>query len=165
MRHIVLAFVLAGFVSAQERDGGGGGVAPEQAKCDLAKLEKGKGRWCETCRKLRGKDELDDNWVCKECKERVKECDVCLKEGWQCPTCTMWWMKEGSCQGPDCKEAKTKLEKKESRCRVIYKCKGSCMTVEMAPKKCPQKECSARGKDFEKTCERSGQAPHIGKKK
>jgi hypothetical protein len=164
MRMLILAFVCAGAVGAQERGGGETSKGVEQPKCDLQKVEKSKGRWCETCLKLRDKEQLEEGWVCRECKTRCKECDVCFKEGFQCPKCSQWSLKEGTCAGIDCKESKPKLEKKDSRCRVIYKCKGSCMLVEMAPKKCPQKECSARGKDFERTCEMSGQPPHLKKK-
>lgn len=164
MRHAMMALICAGAVWAQERGGGTSGSNAEQPKCDLEKIEKGKGRWCETCRKLRAKEELQDNWVCKECTQRVKECDVCVKTGWHCPKCGKWFAKEGTCTSDDCKADPPKLEKEEVRCRVIFKCKGSCMQIEMAPKKCPQKECSARGKDYEKTCDNSGQPPHLKKK-
>jgi|GEM_PF-4867354 len=157
-----MTFLWAGAVWAQGGRGGGEPVKPvEQPKCDLKKIEKGK--YCETCAKLREKEELKDGWNCKDCSNKVKECELCIKEYWECPKCKATAFKEGVCAADGCKSEKVKLEKRFSKCRVLFRCKGTCMATSDTKKKCDNKECSAKGKEFEKSCEESGRPPHVKK--
>lgn len=160
----VAAFLWAGACWAQSGGRGGGepGKPVEVPKCDLKKLDKGK--FCETCVKLREKEELQDGWTCKDCTKKVKECEVCIKDYWECSKCKSVAFKEGHCAADCCKADKVKLEKKTSKCRVIYRCKGTCMATFETKKKCDNKECSGKGKDFEKSCEESGRPPHVKNK-
>ena len=160
----VVTFLWAGACWAQGRGGGEPGKQPEQPKCDLKKLEKGK--YCETCGKLCEKEDLqEDAWTCKACAQRVKVCDVCVKEYWECPECKGTAFKEGTCATEGCKSKRIKLEKKLSKARMIWRCRGTCMQIADAKKSCGNPECSHKGKDYEYTCSESGRPPHVKAKK
>jgi hypothetical protein len=162
-----MGILIAMLLLAQGDRGGGEDNKPkgEAPKCDLKKTEKGK--FCETCVKLRAPEDLgSDYWTCKECSTRAKECDVCVKEVWECPECREnTYAKEGTCTKDSCKSKKPKLEKKFDKARVYFKCKGTCMQTALEKKRCLNQECSGKGKDYERTCDKSGSHPHLAKKK
>jgi hypothetical protein len=93
--------------------------------------------------------------VCPTCYGEVIEAEVCIKEYWECPDC-----EEGFAKAGKCAECEKDLVKKTSRAVVEYWCE-ECAHSARKPGTCPNKECKAKGKKLTRSCEMSGEFPHV----
>jgi hypothetical protein len=97
--------------------------------------------------------------VCPSCYGAVVEAEVCVKEYYECPEC-----EERAGKAGECAECEKKLVKKTSRSVIEYWCEDCGYTSRKAGN-CPEKDCKKKGSKLTRTCEESGEFPHVGAKK
>ena len=124
--------------------------------CDVATVEKA--AYCEKCKMVLDKEMVDDKGECKHCKVATKEVEVCVKKGFECPGCHMWGKEAGKCE-----HCKKDLVEKTSMARVVYKC-PKCKYHADEAGKCTAACCKDKDVALEKSCEKSGHAPHSTEK-
>jgi hypothetical protein len=124
-------------------------------ECDAKAEKKGECVHCEgkVVEKVSGKD------ACPICYGEVGEAEVCVKEYYECPGCDARAAKAGKCA-----PCKKDLAKKTSRAVIEYWCED-CGFSSRKPGKCTEKECKAKGTKLTRTCEESGEFPHVGSSK
>lgn len=119
--------------------------------CEEVVEKAGKCPHCEgkVVEKVSGKD------VCPVCYGAVVDVEVCVKDYYECPECEATSTKPGKCA-----ECEKDLVKKTSKALVDYVCE-ECGHTSHKPGTCPDKDCEAKGKKLTRTCEKSGEFPHV----
>lgn len=129
---------------------------PAEGKpCDVATVKKAS--WCDCCKVLLEKDQIDEEGKCKKCKSEPKTVDVCVKNIYKCPCCPAQSLEPGTCE-----KCKKDLECKAVKSRVVWRC-DVCKAVSAEPGKCSKPCCKDTCPELKKSCEMSGLCPHVGK--
>ena len=136
--------------------GGAGTVLAAHGKCDVATVEKAS--YCEKCKHVLDKDKLNDKGECKHCKVAAKEIDVCVKKSYECAHCKVVSTEPGKCE-----KCQKDLTEEISKCPVVYRC-PKCKYTAAEAGKCAANCCKDKDVELEKSCEKSGKAPHVAKK-
>jgi hypothetical protein len=123
-------------------------------ECSAIAGKKGECAECEgkVVEKVSGKD------ACPLCFGKVELIDVCVKVYYECPGCDAQATKAGQCA-----PCKKDLVKKTHRSPIEYWCEECGMSARK-PGKCTEKTCKAKGTALTRTCEDSGDFPHVGSK-
>jgi hypothetical protein len=121
--------------------------------CAVTAEKKGDCPHCEgkVVEKVSGKN------VCPICYGKVGMAEICVKEYYECPGCDARSAKAGKC-----KECKKDLVKKTSHAAIEYWC-GDCGFSSRKPGNCPEKTCKAEDRKLIRSCEESGDFPHVKK--
>ena len=167
-----------------------GGKDEDEPECDLAKVVKmhyceadeiiyekkqlvsgKKYHYCEECEEVAEKagecphcegklvEKVSGKDACPVCYGEVVEAEVCVKEYYECPDCEETAAKAGKCA-----ECEKDLVKKTSKAVVEYWCE-ECAHSQRKAGTCPKKDCKAKGKKLARSCEMSGEFPHVASPK
>ena len=136
-------------------------IAVFAGDCSVSTTEKG--MWCEKCDKVLDKDKIDKDGMCKECKVKVKEIELCVKKVWACVCggsvdkccgkCPRYHDKAGDCCGKKTKET-------TNRARVQYVCSGCDAKSYWKDQVKHDESKKDDKKEIKKTCTESGKKPH-----
>lgn len=146
----VIALVVAGFeyVAAQYEE--------DANKCDLRKIERH--LWCANEGEFLQEGDLDEEGLCARCGGEPEQVDTCVKTGYLCGLCGSTSFEPGEC--PECNAEREELTVLS---RIVYECEV-CGYRQYEPGGCnadEQAEC--HGKELVKTCEHSGEFPHVSR--
>ncbi len=134
--------------------------SPKQPKkrCDVATTEKCKN--CEECKKdLTDKDLKDGK--CSKCEKEPKEVEYCVKKTWKCE-CEGAKPKTTEPKVKECKKCKKEFKEEVNKCKTTGWVCPKCDKKSDKEGECDGEKCKKA--KFVKTCEKSGEAPHVGGK-
>ena len=114
-------------------------AAAGEKACDVKTVKTVK--WCGHCDKEIDKPEC--------CGEKAQMVEVCVKKQYSCKKCDVVKNSKDDCCDPE------NMVKVENKAKTVWACPG-CKTV--AEKGAHCEECD---KDVVKTCEKSGEEPHV----
>jgi hypothetical protein len=149
MPKVALMGLLLFSVFRQEQKNEGGICIPDEAE---------KSYWCGGCSKELQNNDIKDG-KCVRCAKVPTEVESCLKRYWKC-ACAKADKELTRPEKPKCNKCGTEFAMQISRARTCWRCPG-CSKKHDSAGDCNEETCKKR--KLSKSCEKSGEEPHIAK--
>lgn len=129
------------------------GPIQEARKCDTKFARPAK--YCGACDKILPSTARR----CGACDAKTTFSRVCEKMGFRCGDCGAIYKEEGTCSSGHAETTRVKLL---DASRMVYACPDTfCSIIENKPGNCTNATCERNGQPLQRSCSKSGTAPHL----